>query len=85
MIIHTTISGIPCRILLTYHAPLEGGLMDIPVPEHFEILDYIVEAQDVDGILIMTPADPVMTPADEDRIIRMAFDTLDGGRRFSYA
>ena len=80
MLIHTTISGIPCHVLLTYHAPLEGGLMDIPVEEHFTI----EQVQDVHG----RPAkwlDAKMTPADEDRIIEMAFDTLDGGRRFSHA
>ena len=80
MILHTTISGIPARVLLTYHAPLEGGLMDIPVPEHFEI----ESVQDVHG----RPAkwlDAKMTAADEDKIIRIAFDTLDGERRFSYA
>ena len=80
MLIHTTIAGIPARILLSYHAPLEGGLMDIPVEEHFTI----EQVQDVHG----RPAkwlDVKMTAADEDRIIEMAFDTLDGGRRFSYA
>ena len=72
MILHTTISSIPSRVLLTYHAPLEGGLMDIPVPEHFEI----EQVQDVHG----RPAkwlDRKMTPADEERIIRMAFESLD--------
>ena len=80
MLIHTTLSGIPCQVLLTYHAPLEGGLMDIPVPEHFEI----EQVQDVHG----RPSqwlDAKMTAADEERIIRMAFETLNGGRRFSYA
>ena len=80
MLIYTTISNIPCRILLSYHAPLEGGLMDIPVPEHFTI----EQVQDVHG----RPAkwlDKKMTAADEKRIIELAFDTLDGGRRFSYA
>ena len=79
MLIHTTLSGIPARILLSYHAPLEGGLMDIPVPEHFEI----EQIQDVHG----RPAkwlDAKMTAADEKRIIELAFDALDGGRRFSY-
>ena len=75
MLIHTTISGIPARVLLAYHAPLEGGLMDIPVEEHFTI-----EAiQDVHGRRALW-LDAKMTAADEDRIIRMAFDTLDGGR-----
>mgnify|MGYP001594463624 CR=1 FL=1 len=80
MILHTTISSIPSRVLLTYHAPLEGGLMDIPVPEHFEI----EQIQDVHGrpsIWLMEK----MTAADEERIIELAFDTLDGGRRFSHA
>ena len=72
MILHTTISGIPARVLLTYHAPLEGGLMDIPVEEHFTI----------EGILDSSgnPAkwlDAKMTVADEDRIIREAFDQFD--------
>ena len=78
MILHTTLSGIPCRVLLTYHAPLEGGLMDMDVPEHFEI----GQVQDVHG----RPAkwlDAKMTAADEERIIRMAFDALDGGRKFA--
>lgn len=78
MILHTTISGIPCRVLLTYHAPLEGGLMDIPVPEHF----IIESVQDVHG----RPAkwlDEKMTATDEERIIGLAFETLDGGRGFA--
>ena len=77
MLIHTTISGIPARVLLTYHALIEGGLMDIPVGEHFTI----EQVQDVHG----RPAkwlDAKMTAEDEDKIIRMAFDTLDGGRKF---
>ena len=76
---YTTISGIPCQVLLTYHALIEGGLMDIPVPEHFTI----EQVQDVHG----RPTkwlDAKMTAADEKRIIELAFDTLDGGRRFSY-
>ena len=80
MLIYTTISGIPARVLLRYHAPLEGGLMDVATPEHFTI----EQVQDVHG----RPAkwlDAKMTAADEDRIIGMAFDALDGGRRFSYA
>ena len=80
MILHTTISGIPCRVRLRYHAPLEGGLLDMDVPEHFEI----GQVQDEHG----RPAkwlDKKMTAADEERIIGLAFDTLDGGRRFSYA
>ena len=80
MILHTTISSVPCRVLLSYHAPLEGGLMDIPVPEHFEI----EQVQDVHG----RPAkwlDEKMTKADEERIYRMADETLTGDREFSYA
>lgn len=80
MILHTHISGIPCRVLLSYHVPLEGGLMDIPVPEHFEI----EQVQDVHG----RPSkwlDAKLVPADEERIIRAAFDALEGGRKFSYA
>ena len=80
MLIHTTISGIPARILLSYHAPLEGGLMDIPVPEHFEIEQIQDEYGRPDKEL-----DKMLTAADEERIIGLAFDALDGGRRFSYA
>ena len=72
MILHTTISGIPARILLSYHAPLEGGLMDVSVAEHFTI----EQVQDVHG----KPAqwlDKKMTAEDEKRIIGLAFDTLD--------
>lgn len=79
MILYTTISGIPARVLLSYHAPLEGGLMDIPVPEHFEI----EQVQDTHG----RPAkwlDKKMTAEDEKRIIRTAFEALDGDRKFSY-
>ena len=79
MLIYTTISGIPCRILLSYHAPLEGGLMDIPVPEHFTI----EQVQDVHG----RPAkwlDETMTKQDEQRIFDLADDALTGDRKFSY-
>ena len=77
---YTTISGIPCRVLLSYHAPLEGGLMDMDVSEHFEI----GQVQDVYG----RPAkwlDKKMTAADEERIIGLAFETLNGGKKFSWA
>ena len=80
MILHTTISGIPCRVLLSYHAPLEGGLMDVSTPEHFEI----ESVQDVHG----RPSqwlDAKMTAADEERIVGLAFETLNGDRKFSYA
>ena len=80
MLIHTTISGIPARVLLAYHAPLEGGLDEPSLNERFTI----EQVQDVHG----RPAkwlDRKMTPADEERIIGLAFETLDGGRRFSYA
>ena len=76
MILHTTISGIPCRVLLTHHALIEGGLMDILVEEHFTI----EQVQDVHG----RPAkwlDRKMTPADEEKIIRTAFDMLGRGIR----
>ena len=48
--------------------------MDIPVPEHFEI-------EQVQDLLHGRPAKWLvkkMTAADEERIIGLAFDTLDG-------
>lgn len=54
--------------------------MDIPVPEHFEIEQIQDEYGRPDKEL-----DKMLTAADEERIIGLAFDALDGGRRFSYA
>ena len=78
MLIYTTISGIPCRVLLTYHAPLEGGLDEPSLNERFTI----EQVQDVHG----RPSqwlDKKMTAADEERIIGLAFETLNGGRKFA--